>query len=232
MTRTYDGIITATHNNLRMQHSDEIASLEQFISIAQQMVEYVSLLSPEASDLSSRSIEYHSFGVPGWRNGDYLAPMIWSIGHLSKFFAQMIQANTGLVMTSFFEPILAAEYLETVYVANSTSHQIYNTVVGGEIIDNIVNLSWVDLTSSIPTIDFAHIGIFNLADSRVCQTIVNAIRPGGLLILANSSNGGELYNLSVPITYPQVLHDEIHSYGEFTSFHLQGYISYTVFIKH
>jgi hypothetical protein len=232
MTNAYDGIISATFKNLSIEHAGQMSGYDAYLSACQQMTTYISSLSSTASDEASRGTEYHSFGVSGWAGGEFIAPMLWSIGNLGPFISKMINATTGLFMTSFYEVILASAHLETVYAPNSTSNEIYNRAVGGPLLENVTNLPWSTLSSTIPTVDIAHVAIFHLADRRVCEAVVNAIRPGGLLILANSSNGGEIYSATRFTSFAQEVHDEIHALGSFDSFHLQGYISYTIFIKH
>lgn len=232
MTNAYDGIISATFKNLSIEHASQMDGYDAYLSACQQMTNHVSSISPTASDEASRGTEYHSFGVSGWTGGEFIAPMLWSIGNFGPFMAKIIDAKTGLFMTSFYEVILASTHLETVYAPNSTSNEIYNRAVGGTLLSNVTNLPWSILSSTIPTVDLAHVAIFHMADRRVCEAVANAVRPGGLLILANSSNGGEIYGATRLTSFAQEVHDEIHSHGSFDSFHLQGYISYTIFIKH
>ena len=231
MSTSYDGVVSATFKNLNIDHSGPLNSFDSYMQICQSMTTHVASMGEGVSDLASRGTEYHSFGVSGWTGGEFLAPMLWSIGHLGHFFAKLTNVKTGLLMTSFADLLLASDYLETVYTPNTTSNKLYNDAIGGTTPENIHNISWSEIAESLPQLDFAHVAIFHFADRQICEAVTKAIKPGGVLVLANSSNGGELYNKLRPYSFAQEVHDEIHMHGSFTSFHLQGYVSYTLFIK-
>ena len=127
------------------------------------MTTHVASMGEGVSDLASRGTEYHSFGVSGWTGGEFLAPMLWSIGHLGHFFAKLTNVKTGLLMTSFADLLLASDYLETVYTPNTTSNKLYNDAIGGTTPENIHNISWSEIAESLPQMDFAHVAIFHFA---------------------------------------------------------------------
>lgn len=84
----------------------------------------------------------------------------------------------------------------------------------------------------MPQVDFAQIVINYMADPAVFDAVVGAIKPGGLLIISNSSNGGELYNDLGTTSFPHELHRRLKEIPDFDIMHMQGYISYTLCTRH
>lgn len=231
MPDTYLGIAQATRHNLHVDTAPDMPDMETYISTCTAMCNYVDGISPTALDSVSRSVEFHAYGIAGMPGGGTLAPMLWSIGNIAPFHAKMIGATSALMMTSFYEVVLMASHVETVYTVNATSNGVYNKVSTADTLANVTSVPWASFRTGLPTVDMAHVAIYHFADSELIQPVVDAVRPGGLLIVANASNGGEMYDTTRTSTFSQDVHDEIHAAGSFYSYHMQGYISYTVFVK-
>ena len=231
MSNVYLGIASASKNNLQLPHPDQIASYEEYVATCQAMVNHILEISETAQDSCSKGIEYQTFGVSGHAGGNAIAPMLWNIGCFPQMMCRLTNAQTGLIMTSFNEVIDVSCCLNTVYTANLLSHGVYNEVTTDAPISNIVNLSWNDLRTSIPQVDYAQVAIWHFIDEDLIQPIIDSVKVGGVLVLSNASNGGELYRTEYIQTFSQQVHDRITRDGQFHAMHLQGYTSFTVFLK-
>lgn len=220
-----------THFALSAQPNPHITSLEEYVSLCRDLYEYVKSVSGGSVDMPSRSTEFHYFGVSGAPGGEILAPMIWSISHFPAFFATLKQAVNSLVIGSPIELVLASQSAQNVYTVNHPSIYLLNKVRPSMTLSNVTTLSWDTLRHSLPQIDFAQIVINYVVDDAVLDSILNSISPGGLLVISNSSNGGELYGDNGASSFPHQLHERIKLTNNFDMMHMQGYISYTLCIR-
>jgi hypothetical protein len=157
--------------------------------------------------------------------------MLWSISHFPKFFASALNASTGLVIGSATELLLASDVLETVYTANHSSLFLLNEAMDTTSINNVTTLPWETIKTSMPQIDFAQVVVNYFADNDIFDAVVNAVKPGGLLIVSNSSNGGELYQESGETSFAHQVHARLKDTQKFDIMHMQGYISYTLCVR-
>lgn len=220
-----------THFALSYQQNAHIPSLEEYINLCRDLYEHVKTLSGGNVDMPSKSTEFHYFGVSGAPGGELLAPMIWSISHFPSFFAKLKQAVNSLVIGSPAELVLASTSSQNVYTVSHPSIHLLNKVRPNLVLSNVKTLSWSQLQTSLPQLDFAQIVINYVADDNVLNSVLNSMSQGGLLIISNSSNGGELYGDYGETSFPHQLHEQIKSTNNFDVMHMQGYISYTLCIR-
>lgn len=216
---------------LSSSQNSKLTSISDYIDFCKLIYENVKTSGGGNVDLASKSTEFHYFGVTGAPNGEILAPMLWSISHFPKFFATAINASTGLVIGSATELLLASDVLETVYTANHSSLFLLNKAMDTTSINNVTTLPWETIKTSMPQIDFAQVVVNYFADNDIFDAVVNAIKPGGLLIVSNSSNGGELYQESGEASFAHQVHARLKDTQKFDMMHMQGYISYTLCVR-
>lgn len=216
---------------LSSSQNSKLTSISDYIDFCKLIYENVKTSGGGNVDLASKSTEFHYFGVTGAPNGEILAPMLWSISHFPKFFATAINASTGLVIGSATELLLASDVLETVYTANHSSLFLLNEAMNTSSINNVTTLNWDVIKTSMPQIDFAQVVVNYFADNDIFDAVVNAIKPGGLLIVSNSSNGGELYQESGETSFAHQVHARLKDTQKFDMMHMQGYISYTLCVR-
>jgi hypothetical protein len=216
---------------LSSSQNSKLTSIDDYIDFCKLIYENVKTSGGGNVDLASKSTEFHYFGVIGAPNGEILAPMLWSISHFPKFFATAINASTGLVIGSATELLLASDVLETVYTANHSSLFLLNEAMDTTSINNVTTLPWETIKTSMPQVDFAQVVVNYFADNDIFDAVVNAIKPGGLLIVSNSSNGGELYQESGDTSFAHQVHARLKDTQKFDMMHMQGYISYTLCVR-
>jgi hypothetical protein len=216
---------------LSSSQNSKLTSIDDYIDFCKLIYENVKTSGGGNVDLASKSTEFHYFGVTGAPNGEILAPMLWSISHFPKFFASAINASTGLVIGSATELLLASDVLETVYTANHSSLFLLNKAMDTSSINNVTTLNWETIKTSMPQVDFAQVVVNYFADNDIFDAVVNAIKPGGLLIVSNSSNGGELYQESGEVSFAHQVHARLKDTQKFDMMHMQGYISYTLCVR-
>jgi hypothetical protein len=231
MTSQFVRIGEETHFALSLQENPHISSLDDYILLCRDIYSFVEEIAGGSVDLPGRSTEFHYYGVTGAPGGEILAPMIWSISHFPKFFGKLIDAQSAFVIGSPIELVLAADSIETVYTANHSSIHLLNSVRPLWEFDNVITLPWATVKESIPQVDCAQVVINYIADQQILDSILSSIKPGGLLIISNSSNGGELYNQGGDTSLPHEIHDYIKSTNNFDVMHMQGYISYTLCVR-
>lgn len=216
---------------LSSSQNSKLTSISDYIDFCKLIYENVKTSGGGNVDLASKSTEFHYFGVTGAPNGEILAPMLWSISHFPKFFVTAINASTGLVVGSATELLLASDVLETVYTANHSSLFLLNKAMDTTSINNVTTLPWETIKTSMPQVDFAQVVVNYFADNDIFDAVVNAIKPGGLLIVSNSSNGGELYQESGEASFAHQVHARLKDTQKFDMMHMQGYISYTLCVR-
>ena len=231
MPDLYLGIANASYEYLNVEEASLLPDLDSLINLSRDMYNYVANSGDIELRYAGRSVEFHSFGVVGAPGGELLAPMIWSISHFGQFFCNLVKAKVGLVIGGVPEIIFAAQSLETVYTANTTPVGIMNEVFDTSGLGNVTTLSWVQMRGEMPPLDIANVVINNLVDDNVTLAIMQAIKPDGLFIVTNASNGSELYSNSTLESFSESVHNLILSTGEFDSYHIQGYTSFTCFRK-
>jgi hypothetical protein len=216
---------------LSSSQNSKLTSVDDYINFCKVIYENVKVSGGGNVDLASKSTEFHYFGVTGAPNGEILAPMLWSISHFPKFFATAINASTGLVIGSATELLLASDVLETVYTANHSSLPLLKKALDTDSINNITTLTWDTIKNEMPQVDFAQVVVNYFADNDIFDAVTNSIKPGGLLIVSNSSNGGELYQEFGEASFAHQIHDRLKSTQKFDIMHMQGYISYTLCVR-
>lgn len=220
-----------TNFALSFDECNNIKSIDDYILLCRDLYEYVKTCSNGSVDMPSRSTEFHYFGVTGAPGGEILAPMIWAISHFPAFFAKLSNARTAFILGSPTELVLASSSIETVYTANHPSVYLLNKVRPTMNLDNVTTLSWSTVRNSLPQLDFAQVVINYIADESILNAVLGAINVGGLLIISNSSNAGELYDRNGGGSFPHKLHEDIKATGNFDVMHMQGYISYTLCVR-
>jgi hypothetical protein len=216
---------------LSSSQNSKLTSIDDYINFCKVIYENVKVSGGGNVDLASKSTEFHYFGVTGAPNGEILAPMLWSISHFPKFFATAINASTGLVIGSATELLLASDVLETVYTANHSSLPLLKKALDTDSVNNITTLTWDTIKNEMPQVDFAQVVVNYFADNDIFDAVTNSIKPGGLLIVSNSSNGGELYQEFGEDSFAHQIHDRLKSTQKFDIMHMQGYISYTLCVR-
>lgn len=231
MADLYFAIADATERHLNIPESISIPGLDEYIEFCRSMYKYVDQIGPDAIELSARSTEFHSFGVTGAPGGERMAQSIWSISHMAQFFALINKASTGIVIDGIPVMVKASEVLDTVYTANTSLLGIAQASGMVDNINNVEVLSWDELRTSPPKVDFVGVLINFLSDEDVLFSLMNSLNIGGVMLLSNASNGSEMY-VSGGDSFADSIHRTVVNSGNFYTLHLQGYVSYSCFVKH
>lgn len=231
MPDLYLSVSEASHRYMNVPSSPVLPDIDAYIAMCRDMYALVESKGSEVLDYAGRTPEFHSFGVVGAPGGETLAPMFWAVAHFTNFMAMLTGAKAGLVISAPATVVLAASALEQVYTANTTSLGLMTEVLDTSSITNVTTLPWDEIRTALPPVDLASVVIHTMVDEDVCRAVVEAVKPGGLLILTNASNASELYlSLNSP-NFADSVHTEILNSGDFTSYHFQGYTSFTCFRK-
>lgn len=231
MPDLYLGISHASYDILNVESSSYIKNIDDFVNLSRLMYNKVAEKGDEVLQYAGRSVEFHSFGVVGAPGGELLAPMIYTISHFGQFFSKLVNAKNGLIIGGVPEVIFASTILDKVYTANTTPIGIASEFLDFDAISNLEILKWNEIIDNLPEIDIANILLNNLVDDNLTVAVCNAIKPGGLFIVTNASNGSDLYNDSTQRTFSEYVHNLIMESGNFSSYHIQGYTSFTCYQK-
>ena len=232
MADLYFAIADATERNLNAPKVASIPTIEAYIDACRAMYDHVELLGADAVKLAARSTEFHTFGVVGAPGGEKVAQSIWSTSHMIQFFSMISGASTGIIIDGIPAMLTATPILDTIYTANTSLLNIAVESVDLSSIDNVVTLTWDELRASPPKVDIVGVMINFLSDEDVLDALMNSLNVGGVLLVSNASNGSEMYVAGGTDSFAEAIHREIIDSGKFYSLHLQGYVSYSCFIKH
>lgn len=227
MPDLYFGIAKRSEENAKIPQSDLLPDLESFTNFYRDMYAY----TEQRMDLSlaSTSIDFHIYGLAGAPGGEVLSPMICAAAKIYAFLAELVSAKEVLIIDSPAATIYLSEVADKVYIANTTVIGIADQVLDMSSVNNVETLSWNRIRYNPPQVDFATAHITSIVDDNVLDGLLKSVKPGGIFVLSNASNGSEYYHSDD--TFPEEIHNYIHSLNEFDSFHFQGYISYTCFIR-
>lgn len=206
---------------------------------------YSRLTESDKFDLrtSSRSEDFLAYGLVGAPGGEEIAPVIWSSHGQVEMYGRLCGAENVFIDTVPYGIYFAAHNYNNVYVLNCASTLIASEYAATIDIDiaNVTTLSWDDAYNNMPSLDMAVVMFSHIAtDDSLFDSIMNAVRPNGVVIINNSSNGGLLYEalgdkkplaLAAQTSLSALLHKKILDRGDFLTQHFQGWASYTACVK-
>lgn len=227
MPDLYLGIVKQTAKNLSMPTNSILPTVEDLLSFYRDLYNYTN----QRADVSlmSRSIDFHAYGLAGAPGGETLVDMVWAATKFPAFMALLTNSNTGFIIDGPASLFFMADILETVYTANTVGLGLTVNNIDTSSISNVITLGWQEIINAMPSVDFVSCHLNALVDNDVLDSLVNAVNPGGTFLLANASNGSEMYHTDN--SFPEEVHDRILSSNQFDSYHMQGYISFTCFRK-
>jgi hypothetical protein len=221
----------------------EIPSIVEFKDFSRAI--YSHLTESDKFDLraSSRSEDFLAYGLVGAPGGDEIAPVIWSSHGQVEMYGHLCGAENVFIDTTPYAIYFAANNYSNVYVLNCASTLIAaeHTTTSDDDINNVTTLSWDDAYNNMPSLDMAIVLFSHLAaDDSLFDSIMNAIRPNGVVVIQNASNGGLLYEalgdkkplaMAAQTSLSALLHKKILDRGDFLTQHFQGWVSSTVCVK-
>ena len=233
----------ATHRVSSFSYPPQLPSIVEFKDFSKSI--YARLVNHEQFDLrtSSRSEEFLAYALVGAPGGDDIAPVIWSSHGQAEMYGRLCGAQNVLIHTVPYAIYFAANNYENIYVLNCASTLIAkeHMPIGTQDITNVTTLDWQDAYSNMPALDMAVVMYSHLAaDDALFDSILNAIRPNGVVVIQNSSNGGALYEVlgdkkpldaAAEISLSALVHKKIIDRGDFLTQHFQGWVSHTVCVK-
>lgn len=227
MPDLYLGIIKQSVQNLRMPQNTVLPDSTAMLNFLRDLYNYTN----SVADISimTRSIEFQSYGVVGAPGGETLVDMVWNSSHMSAFLAKMINAQTGFIINGAASLFPFAEVVNSVYTANTTTLGLTVNHLDTSPISNVTTLSWDQVRNNMPKVDIVSCHLNVVVDYDVLDSLLGSVNAGGIFLLANASNGSEMYHSEN--TFPEEVHNRILATNDFYSFHMQGYVSYTCFIK-
>jgi len=233
----------ATHRVSSFSYPPQLTTITEFKEFSKAVYSY--LVSNENFDLrtSSRSEEFLAYALVGAPGGEDVAPVVWSSHGQAEMYGRLCGARDVLIHTVPYAIYFAANNYENVYVLNCASTLIAQQHMpeGTPDITNVTTLNWADAYENMPELDMAVVMYAHLAsDDSLFDAIMNAIRPNGVVIIHNASNGGALYEVlgdkkplaaAAEVSLSALLHKKILDRGDFLTQHFQGWVSHTVCVK-
>lgn len=206
---------------------------------------YNTLVSSQHFDLrtASRSEEFLAYALVGSPAGDELAPMIWSSHGQAEIYGRLSGAENVFIHTVPYAIYFAAHNYKNVFVANcaATAIAANQLTSSDEPITNVTTLAWDSIYNSMPELDMAMILYSHIAsDDTLFTSVLNSLKPNGVLVIQNASNGGALYEaladkkplaVAAEMSLSADLHKKIMDRGDFIIQHFQGWVSHTVCVK-
>jgi len=233
----------ATHRVSSFSYPPQLPSIVEFKDFSKDI--YSRLVNDEQFDLrtSSRSEEFLAYALVGAPGGDDIAPVVWSSHGQAEMYGRLCGAKDVLIHTVPYAIYFAANNYDNVYVLNCASTLIAkeHMPAGTPDIANVTTLDWTNAYENMPALDMAVVMYAHLAaDDSLFDAIMNAIRPNGLVVIHNASNGGALYEVlgdkkplevAAEVSLSALMHKKILDRGDFLTQHFQGWVSHTVCVK-
>lgn len=206
---------------------------------------YSRLTESDKFDLlsSARSGEFLAYGLVGAPGGEDIAPVVWGSHGQQELYGKLCGAKNVFIHSVPYAIYFAAHNYENVYVLNCASTLIASEHLPatGTDITNVNTLSWEDAYNNMPQLDMAVVMYSHIcSDDSLFDSIMNAMRPNGVVVIHDSGNGGALYEvlgdkrplaMAAQASLPALLHKKILDRGDFLTQHFQGWTSHTVCVK-
>lgn len=233
----------ATHRISSFSCPPQLPSIVEFKDFSRAI--YSRLTESDKFDLrtSSRSEEFLAYGLVGAPGGEDIAPVVWSSHGQAEMYGRLCGAKDVFIHSVPYAIYFAAHNYENIYVLNCASTLIagsHDTASNADI-TNVTTLSWDDAYNNMPKLDMAVVMYSHIcADDSLFDAIMNAMKPNGVVIIHNSSNGGALYevlgdkkplDMAAQVSLSALLHKKILDRGDFLTQHFQGWVSHTVCVK-
>lgn len=227
MPNLYLGIANQTANILSRETNEILPNIQYFTDFYRRLYD----ATADRADISimSRSIEFYSYAIVGAPGGETLAPMIWATTQFPAFIASMIKAESGFIIDGPAALLFFSDSVQQVYTANTTALGLSVENIDTSSVNNVETLTWNQIRSEMSQVDMVSCYLNALVDYDILDSLVDSVKPGGVFLLRNASNGSQLYHSEN--SFPEEVHNRIKDRGDFYSFHMQGYISDTCFIK-
>jgi hypothetical protein len=227
MPDLYLGIANQTANILSRETNEILPNIQYFTDFYRRLYD----ATADRADISimSRSIEFYSYAIVGAPGGETLAPMIWATTQFPAFIASMIKAESGFIIDGPAALLFFSDSVQQVYTANTTALGLSVENIDTSSVNNVETLTWNQIRSEMSQVDMVSCYLNALVDYDILDSLVDSVKPGGVFLLRNASNGSQLYHSEN--SFPEEVHNRIKDRGDFYSFHMQGYISDTCFIK-
>lgn len=233
----------ATHRISTFSCPPQLPSIVEFKDLSRAI--FSRLTDSDKFDLrtSSRSEEFLAYGLVGAPGGEDVAPAVWSSHGQVEMYGRLCGAKNVFVHTVPYAIYFAANNFNNVYVLNCASTLIAaeHASVSNVDIANVSTLSWNDAYNNMPQLDVAVVMYAHIAaDDSLFDSIMNAVRPNGIVIIHNASNGGALYevlgdkkplDMAAELSLSAYLHKKIIDRGDFVTQHFQGWVSHTACVK-
>ena len=233
----------AMHRVSAFSYPPQLPSIVEFKNFSKEI--YAHLVGSEDFDLrtASRSEEFLAYALVGAPGGDDIAPVIWSSHGQAEMYGRLCAAKDVFIHTVPYAIYFAAHNYDNVYVLNCASTRIaqQHFPQGTDDISNVTTLTWGDAYAAMPQLDMAIVMYSHLAaDDNLFDSLMNAIRPNGVLVIHNASNGGALYevlgdkkplDMAAEVSLSALMHKKILDRGDFLTQHFQGWVSHTVCVK-
>lgn len=188
----------------------------------------------------SRSEEFRSFAYIGIPNGETIAPAILGGHSIFEFLKHVTNAKTVFWHAVLTGTIFAADLFESVYVLDDTTTLIMSKEDATKNLTNVITVDRSNLVEELPELDLSSVLISSIVgDYGILDTIVDKLKPSGVLVISNSSLGGNMYDSLDGLTLseaeltsiPAYVHKKLLDRGDLFVLHIQGWISYTVCVK-
>ena len=233
-------VANATNMVSTLSMPDCIPTEQAFIEFCQSV--YAKMTAHEDFTLLdlSRSEEFRSFAYAGIPNGEVIAPAILGAHSIFEFLKEMTGATNVFWHAVVSGTIFASHLFDNVYVLNDTTTLIMANEAATSGIENVIPVPRSTLSETLPPLDLSAVLISSVVgDYDILDIIIDKLKPKGILVIGNSSLGGSMYDVldgltleqTEDISIPSFVHKKIIDRGDVLTYHVQGWISYTVCVK-
>jgi len=174
--------------------------------------------------------EFYSTALMGSDGGEIFLPMV-KLGVLTnQLFVRMVNPVNSLVIHGPGAIGQVSLYSQNVYTPHNVNAYLAEKYLDTSDLNNVTMISYDDIYNKVYGYDYACIIMGATVDGELLTAILDSMNPKGVLILANSSSGGDLY-INLEESYSYQIHQEIIERGDFSLYHVPNFMAQTVCIK-
>jgi len=147
----------------------------------------------------------------------------------SEAFVKLFKPNNAIVSDAPAMVPILANIIPQITVLNNFSTMALTQFCDTSSINNVETIKYEDLPSTEGQYDSVIALMGHLYNTELLEYFIKAVKPGGVFLITNGSNGGGLYENE--INQSHMVYDIIKSTNQFSIYHIASPVAFAVCIK-
>jgi len=147
----------------------------------------------------------------------------------SEAFVKLFKPKNAIISDAPAMIPILANIIPEVTVLNNFSTMALTKFIDTASINNVTTIKYEDLPTTENQYDSVIVLMGHLYNTELLDHFMKAVKPGGILLITNGSNGGGLYENE--INQAHMVYDIIKATEQFSIYHIASPVAFAVCIK-